>query len=88
MELSGPSLHKLLHDGVAALAHGGFDHARRLGVAADVAAAMVYLHEARDPAVIHRDIKSANVLVDATTGAAKVRKMPSWPRSWANLSLL
>ena len=28
------------------------------------------------------------VTLDAEMGAPQVRKMPSWPRSWANITLL
>ena len=67
MELSGPSLHKLLHTTMER-----FDHGRRLGIAHDVASAMRYLHDDLGQACIHRDIKSANVLIDEVTGDAKL----------------
>ena len=67
MELCGPSLHRLLHQ--TAEAH--FDHIRRMQVARDVAEALRYLHAFEVP-VIHRDIKSANVVVDELTGQCKL----------------
>nr|AAO72542.1 putative receptor protein kinase [Oryza sativa Japonica Group] len=40
-----------------------------MAVAFQVAMALEYLHESRDPAVIHGDIKSSNVLLDANHDA-------------------
>ncbi|PAN07343.1 hypothetical protein PAHAL_1G328200 [Panicum hallii] len=43
--------------------------ARRMAIAFQVAMALEHLHEARDPAVIHGDIKASNVLLDASLDA-------------------
>jgi len=43
--------------------------ARRMAVAFQVAMALEHLHESRDPAVIHGDIKASNVLLDASLDA-------------------
>ncbi|CAN6238806.1 unnamed protein product [Urochloa humidicola] len=43
--------------------------ARRMAVAFQVAMALEHLHEARDPAVIHGDVKASNVLLDAALDA-------------------
>ena len=56
-------LHERLHGG------GALPWARRVAVASQVAAALEYLHEGRDPAVLHGDIKASNVLLDANLDA-------------------
>lgn len=40
------------------------DWKKRLEIALDTARGLAYLHELADPPVIHRDIKSTNVLLD------------------------
>ncbi|KDD73320.1 protein tyrosine kinase [Helicosporidium sp. ATCC 50920] len=44
-------------------AGGGLDWARRLSMALDAAKGMLYLHS-HSPAIVHRDLKSPNLLVD------------------------
>ena len=60
-------------------------------IAAGVAAGLNFVHSAGHD---HCDVKSANVLLDehyvariCDFGESKVRKTPSWPRSWANFGL-
>ncbi|XP_074588308.1 salt tolerance receptor-like cytoplasmic kinase 1 [Curcuma longa] len=56
------SLHEQLHG------EGGGEvlpWARRVAIAHQVAQALEYLHEGCDPQVVHGDVKSANVLLDA-----------------------
>lgn len=40
------------------------DWKRRLGIALDAARGLTYLHELANPPIIHRDIKSNNILLD------------------------
>ncbi|XP_027366227.1 serine/threonine-protein kinase CTR1-like isoform X1 [Abrus precatorius] len=58
--LSRGSLYRLLHRSGA---KEGLDERRRLGMAYDVAKGMNYLHK-RNPPIVHRDLKSPNLLVD------------------------
>ena len=39
----------------------------RLGIASDVARGLVFLHTVCDPPIIHQDVKSANVLLTASS---------------------
>ncbi|KAG0489555.1 hypothetical protein HPP92_006418 [Vanilla planifolia] len=45
------------------------DWLRRLKIALDSARGLAYLHEFADPPIIHRDIKSANILLDENLNA-------------------
>ncbi|KAL4020517.1 hypothetical protein IC575_019296 [Cucumis melo] len=58
--LSRGSLHRLLHRPGA---REVLDERRRLNMAYDVAKGMNYLHK-RNPPIVHRDLKSPNLLVD------------------------
>ncbi|XP_066345614.1 salt tolerance receptor-like cytoplasmic kinase 1 [Miscanthus floridulus] len=58
-----------LHEALHGCAGGVLPWARRVVVAFQVATALEYLHEGRDPAVIHGDIKASNVLLDASMDA-------------------
>lgn len=62
----GGSLHDLLHRSKSDLSKE-----QRLGLAAGVASALVFLHSS-SPAIIHRDIKTQNVLLDETRMVAKL----------------
>ncbi|KAL6657657.1 hypothetical protein ACP70R_005437 [Stipagrostis hirtigluma subsp. patula] len=63
--LDGGNLESLIGDTAA------FGWARRLDVAIGVARALVFLHHECRPAVVHRDVKASNVLLDGD-GRAKV----------------
>uniref|UniRef100_A0ACD5ZH21 Uncharacterized protein n=1 Tax=Avena sativa TaxID=4498 RepID=A0ACD5ZH21_AVESA len=71
---SNGDLHERLHlhrSGAIAVAkqRAALPWARRMAIAFQVAMALEYLHESRDPAVIHGDIKASNVLLDASLDA-------------------
>ncbi|KAL6633878.1 hypothetical protein ACP70R_026549 [Stipagrostis hirtigluma subsp. patula] len=59
-------LHERLHGGTK---RPPLPWARRMAIAFQVAMALEYLHESRDPAVIHGDVKASNVLLDAALDA-------------------
>uniref|UniRef100_A0A0A9D159 Salt tolerance receptor-like cytoplasmic kinase 1 n=1 Tax=Arundo donax TaxID=35708 RepID=A0A0A9D159_ARUDO len=60
-------LHERLHDSANGERRpAALPWARRMAIAFQVAMALEYLHESRDPAVIHGDIKASNVLLDAS----------------------
>ncbi|KAF0932877.1 hypothetical protein E2562_012197 [Oryza meyeriana var. granulata] len=48
---------------------GSMPWARRVAVALQVARALEYLHDRCEPQVVHGDVKSSNVLLDAAMGA-------------------
>ena len=48
---------------------GAMPWARRVAVALQVARALEYLHDRCEPQVVHGDVKSSNVLLDAAMGA-------------------
>ncbi|CAM9587396.1 unnamed protein product [Ectocarpus sp. 12 AP-2014] len=66
MELCQRSLFDLLHHCRRAI-----DVRRRVGMALDVSRAMEYLHS-RSPPIIHRDLKSLNLLLAGTEGPVKL----------------
>lgn len=57
------SLWDLMHPGAAAQPQIRLDWSRRIRIMKDVCRGMMYLHGC-SPAIIHRDLKSANVLLD------------------------
>ncbi|CAN6212219.1 unnamed protein product [Urochloa humidicola] len=63
--LDGGNLESLIPD------TGGFGWSRRVDTAVGVARALVFLHHECRPAVVHRDVKASNVLLDGE-GRAKV----------------
>ncbi|XP_024971257.1 probable LRR receptor-like serine/threonine-protein kinase At1g74360 [Cynara cardunculus var. scolymus] len=56
--MEGGTLEDLIHDRI------GFPWRRRINVAIDVAHALVFLHHECNPAIVHRDVKASNVLLD------------------------
>ncbi|XP_062221051.1 salt tolerance receptor-like cytoplasmic kinase 1 [Phragmites australis] len=58
-----------LHERLHGEKRAALPWARRMAIAFQVAMALEYLHESRDPAVIHGDIKASNVLLDANLDA-------------------
>ncbi|WVZ86580.1 hypothetical protein U9M48_033336 [Paspalum notatum var. saurae] len=62
-------LHDRLHGNGNNGAGGVLPWARRVAVALQVATALEYLHDGRDTAVIHGDVKASNVLLDANLDA-------------------
>ncbi|XP_027332467.1 probable leucine-rich repeat receptor-like protein kinase At5g49770 [Abrus precatorius] len=52
-----------------AILGGKLDWTRRLKVALDIARGLDYLHERVNPPIIHRDIKSSNILLDERLNA-------------------
>jgi len=65
--VSGGSLYRLIHARKAAADGPAFSLAEIAQLALGIAQGVQYLH-AQQPPVIHRDLKSPNVLIDAETG--------------------
>lgn len=66
MELCQNSLYHLIHHD-----HVDYPVTERVRISLDIASAVEYLHETQRPAIIHRDLKTLNVLI-ADNGAAKI----------------
>ncbi|GLJ06088.1 hypothetical protein SUGI_0031590 [Cryptomeria japonica] len=63
--MSNGSLYTLLHD----KSREPLGWEERVNIAQDMARGIEYLHKGAKPPVIHRDIKSANILIDSTMTA-------------------
>lgn len=63
------NLRDLLDGKIAAARH--FNWPARLNVLLGVAKGLAYLHEGTNPAVVHRDLKSSNILIDGV-GQARI----------------
>lgn len=58
-----------LHDTLSGKSGIKLDWSRRLKIALGAARGLAYLHELADPPIIHRDIKSSNILLDERLNA-------------------
>ncbi|KAF7127894.1 hypothetical protein RHSIM_Rhsim11G0113500 [Rhododendron simsii] len=58
-----------LHESLSGKTGINLDWMRRLRIALGVARGLQYLHELADPPIIHRDIKSSNILLDERLNA-------------------
>jgi hypothetical protein len=64
--MSNDSLDEVLHPCSGAQRDATLNWSQRYNVAIGIACAVAYLHEEHDKQVIHRDIKSSNILLDST----------------------
>ncbi|KAG9455260.1 hypothetical protein H6P81_008164 [Aristolochia fimbriata] len=63
------SLHSWLHGGRNRSRGEELDWKRRLQIAVDVANGLQYIHQHTSPSVVHKDIKSSNILLDGSLRA-------------------
>ncbi|CAN6162533.1 unnamed protein product [Urochloa humidicola] len=86
--LSNGSLDEALHPCSGREIYVTLNWPRRYNVAVGIASAVAYLHEEHDKQVIHRDIKSSNILLDSSFsprlgdfGLARLKDHDTSPRS-------
>ncbi|CAN6210247.1 unnamed protein product [Urochloa humidicola] len=86
--MSNGSLYEALHPCSGRELHVTLNWPRRYNVAVGIASAVAYLHEEHDKQVIHRDIKSSNILLDSSFsprlgdfGLARLKDHGTSPRS-------
>ncbi|KAL6010178.1 hypothetical protein ACLOJK_000609 [Asimina triloba] len=92
--MSNGSLDRRLHHGEEPSMPATLGLLERLNISIDVAAAMDYLHQGRDPPVVHCDMKLSNVLLaDEMTahvvdfGLARILSQSSLPQSQSGITL-
>ncbi|OEL29770.1 putative L-type lectin-domain containing receptor kinase S.7 [Dichanthelium oligosanthes] len=86
--MSNGSLDEALHPCLGGELYVTLNWSRRYNVAVGIASAVAYLHEEHDKQVIHRDIKSSNILLDSCFsprlgdfGLARLKDHDTSPRS-------